>query len=351
MGKTTLALSVLGGGKGHPAYFNWDVPERKQAIFQGRWPAGEPLLVFDEIHKFARWRNLLKGLYDAHSPELAILVTGSARLDHYRKGGDSLQGRYHYHRLHPFSLRELTNRPSRQDTEALLRFGGFPEPFLKQSPVFWRRWQRERMQQVFQEDLRDLERVREVSLIELLLSALPAKVGAPLSLRSLSKDLQVSHESVSRWLTILENLYVCFRVSPFGSPRIRAVKKEQKLYFWDWSQAPERGPRFENLVACQLLKFCHHTEDTEGYDMDLRYIRDVTGRETDFVVRQDRKPLFAVECKSGEDSVAPALPYFRERTPIPQFYQVHLGEADYVSKDTGIRVLPFHVFCSELGMP
>jgi len=211
VGKTTFAFSLLkDGGKSHPAYFNWDISQSRQAILQEQWPSGEPLLVFDEIHKFARWRGLLKGLYDAYSPELAILVTGSARLDHYRKGGDSLQGRYHYHRLHPFSLRELTRRPSPQDTHALLRFGGFPEPFLKQSQVFWRRWQRERLQRVVQEDLRDLERVREVSLIELLLNALPSKVGAPLSLRSLSEDLQVAHESVDRWLTILENLYVCF---------------------------------------------------------------------------------------------------------------------------------------------
>jgi uncharacterized protein len=352
VGKTTFAFSMLKkGGKGHPAYFNWDVPDRRQAVLEEQWPAGEPLLVFDEIHKFARWRNLLKGLYDAYCPGLAVLVTGSARLDHYRKGGDSLLGRYHYHRLHPFSLLELTRRPSPQDTQALLRFGGFPEPFMKQSEVFWRRWQRERLHRVLQEDLRDLERVREVSLIELLLRALPSKVGAPLSLRSLSEDLQVSHESVDRWLTILENLYVCFRVAPFGSPRIRAVKKERKLYFWDWSQAPEGGPRFENLVASQLLKYCHHREDTEGYDMELRYIRDVAGREVDFVVLQDRKPLFAVECKSGDKAVGPALAYLKERTPVPRFYQVHLGDRDYLSGDTGVRVLPFHVFCSELGMP
>ena len=161
----------------------------------------------------------------------------------------------------------------------------------------------------------------------------------------------MAHESVERWIRILETLYVCFRIAPYGAPRIRAVKKEQKLYFWDWSQAPEGGARFENLVASQLLKYCHFVEDTEGYAMELRYLRDFDKREIDFVVLRDKKPLFAVECKSGEKGPSPAAYYFRERSPIPKFYQVHLGERDYGNEETDVRVLPFQVFCRELGMP
>lgn len=179
--------------------------------------------------------------------------------------------------------------------------------------------------------------------------ALPDKVGSPLSINSLSEDLQVAHETVKRWLEILENLYVCFRILPFGAPRIRAVKKEAKLYLWDWSQVPGKGERFENLVASHLLKYCHFVEDTEGFNMELRYIRDTNRREVDFVVLRDHQQDFAVECKSGSKSPSRTIDYFRERTDISDFYQAHLGERDYVSNRT--RVLPFTTFCREVGLP
>lgn len=265
------------------------------------------------------------------------------------RGGDSLQGRYHYYRLHPFSLREINPRPTRKDLDLLMRFGGFPEPLLSANTRTWRRWQRERLSRVVYEDLRDLENVREIGLVELLVEALPDRVGSPLSIKNLREDLSVSHETVERWISILENMYVCFRISPYGAAKIRAVKKEKKLYLWDWSQVTETGERFENLVACQLLKYCHFVQDTEGHSMELRFVRDTDRREVDFVVMQDKKPLFAVECKSGEKKVNPAISYFRERTHIPEFFQVHLGTRDYLS--AGTRVLPFTTFCVELKLP
>lgn len=351
VGKTTFALSLLGAGadESHPAYFNWDDPRSAARIRQVELPPGEPLIVLDEIHKYARWRNLVKGIYDTEKSWRRIVVTGSARLDHYRKGGDSLANRYRYFRLHPFSARELSARPTSGDVEALLRFGGFPEPLLRQDEREHRIWQRDRLSRVVRDDLRDLEYVREVSLIEHLVDLLPARVGSPLSIRSLREDLAVDHKTVERWLAILENLYLCFRIAPFGGPKIRAVKKERKLYLWDWSMTPAGGPRFENLVASQLLKYCHFVEDTEGYAMELRFLRDTDKREVDFVVLRDGAPLFAVECKTGERGISPAIRYFAERTSIPRFFQVHLGERHF---ETGPAVvLPFRRFCSDLAMP
>lgn len=352
VGKTTFALHLLGRRRGsHPGYLSWDDLSHREAVLRGEIPSKQRLVVFDEIHKYARWRALVKGLYDRHSPRVRFLVTGSARLDYYRKGGDSLQGRYHYHRLHPFSLRELDRKPTREHLESLLRFGGFPEPLLTGDEVAWRRWQRESRQRVVYEDLRDLERVRELSLIELLLEALPGRVGSPLSVASLRDLLQVSHESIERWITMLERLYVCFRIPPYGTARIRAVRKEQKLYFWDWSRVPDDGHRFENLVASQLLKYCHFQEDTQGHTMELRFLRDTDKREVDFVVLRDGRPSFAVECKTGERTAAPALRYFRQRAPIPKCFQVHMGTRDYGDAETDLRVLPFAALCSELGLP
>jgi hypothetical protein len=351
VGKTTLALSLIArdADESHPAYLTWDDPRDAARLRRMELPPGEPLLVFDEIHKYARWRNLVKGLYDTERSRRRIVVTGSARLDFYRKGGDSLANRYRYFRLHPFSLRELNRSPSQSDVEALLRFGGFPEPLLQQDEREHRIWQRDRVSRVVREDLRDLEHVREVSLVEQLVDLLPERVGSPLSVNSLREDLQVDHKTVERWLTILENLYLCFRIAPFGPSKVRAVKKERKLYLWDWSMTPVGGARFENLVASQLLKYCHFVEDTEGHAMELRFLRDTDKRELDFVVLKDRKPLFGVECKSGERAVSPAILYFAARTTIPRFFQVHLGDRHF---DAGKAVvLPYRAFCEQLELP
>jgi hypothetical protein len=354
VGKTTLALSLLSddAGERHPAYLNWDNPKVPPRLRLGELPPGEPLVILDEIHKYVRWRNLVKGLYDTEKGRRRFLITGSARLDHYRKGGDSLAGRYRYFRLHPFSLRELvpaTGVPDTEALDALFRFGGFPEPVLGQSERGLRLWQRERMTRVIRDDLRDLERVKEISLVEHLADALPERVGSPLSVGNLREDLSVDHKTVERWISILENLYVCFRIAPFGAPRIRAVRKSQKLYLWDWSTVPDEGARFENLVACQLLKYCHWMEDVEGWRMELRYLRDTDLREVDFVVLRDRKPLFAVECKTGDKSTSPAALYFAARSSIPVFYQVHRGERRFQSGP--VTVLPFTEFCRKLEMP
>jgi hypothetical protein len=351
VGKTTLALGLAGkdADERHPAYFNWDDPRSAARLRRVQLPPGEPLLIFDEIHKYARWRNLVKGIYDTEKSRRRIVVTGSARLDYYRKGGDSLANRYRHFRLHPFSLREISKSPAKSDVDALLRFGGFPEPFLQQDEREHRIWQRDRVARVVRDDLRDLEQVREISLVEQLVDLLPGRVGSPLSVKSLREDLGVDHKTVERWLTILENLYLCFRVSPFGPAKVRAVKKERKLYLWDWSMTPEGGARFENLVASQLLKYCHFVEDTEGHAMELRFLRDTDKREIDFVVLQDRKPLFAVECKSGDRGVSPAIRYFAERTSIPRFFQVHLGDRHFESGRA--TVLPFPTLCRDLELP
>lgn len=350
VGKTTLALSFLSEPNAKsPAYFNWDDISDRPKLLRGEFPPSEKIIILDEIHKFARWRNLVKGFFDKNKGELSFLITGSARLDYYSKGGDSLQGRYHYYRLHPFSLGELDAKPTKDNLDLLLTFGGFPEPLFKAEEKFWRRWQRERLHRVIYDDIRDLESVKEISLLELLASELPNRVGSPLSVKNLKELLQVAHETVERWLKIFERMYYCFRIPPYGPPKVRAVRKEQKLYLWDWSLIEEPGPRFENFIASQLLKYCQFIEDTEGYRMELRFLRDTDKREIDFVVLKDRKPMFAVECKTGDKDVSPSIYYFKERVQIPKFYQVHQGQKDY--EKNGVRVLPVPTLCEELDLP
>ncbi len=348
MGKTTLARQII---PDRASYLNWDNVEHRRSLINYQLPSHKKELIFDEIHKLRNWRSFIKGFYDTYGDKTKIIVTGSARLDHFKKGGDSLFGRYRYFRLHPFSLRELSKDPKPDDVSALLNLGGFPEPVLKGSEKSYRRWSLERMNRVVYTDINDLENIREISSIEVLAAALSDRAGSVLSIESLRRDLQASHNTVSRWLDILQALYVCYRISPFSRSRIRAVKKEQKLYLWDWAAAASPGARFENMMASHLLKYCHFLEDTEGWRMDLQYIRDRDGREVDFVVVKDQKPLFAVECKASERALSKSIKYFRERTDIPEFYQAHLGHRDTGRADREGRSLPFWKLCQIKDIP
>lgn len=335
VGKTTLARRLPGAAAG---YLNWDVPEDRERILRRELPPGQ-LWIFDEIHKYRSWRAFLKGLYDKRGPRQRIVVTGSARLDLYRHGGDSLQGRYHLLRLHPLSAAEL-DLASAGDLRDLLALGGFPEPYFGGDETQARRWSREYRTRLVRDEIADLERVQDLGNLERLMLRLPELVGAPLSLNALREDLQVSHKAVASWVDIFERLYAVFRLAPFGAPRIRAVKKERKHYHFDWSLVPEDGPRFENLVASHLLKWVHFQQDSTGSDLDLRYFRDTDGREVDFVVVDGRRPVLLVEAKWGDTEIDRGLRYLKARFPDADAWQLSAtGRKDFVTPE-GIRVAP-----------
>ena len=335
VGKTTLAKTLL---RSEAGYFNWDFAPHRENILKMQFPS-EPLLVLDELHKYRQWRNYLKGFYDVKKDQYQILVTGSARLDYYRFGGDSLQGRYHYIRMHPLSVAELAIK-SVADLKALLQLGGFPEPFFGGTADEARRWSREHREFLLQEDLRDLEKVSDIGQLELLMLRLPDLTGSPLSINSLTEDLQISHKTLSRWLTILERIYAIFRLPPFGAPKLRAIKKSLKHYHFDWSVVSQDGARFENLVACHLLKWIHFQIDSKGRELELTYFRDIDGREVDFVVTENRKPIWLIETKFADHDIDRGLKYLKERFPSAEAWQISAtGQKDFISRE-GIRVAP-----------
>jgi predicted AAA+ superfamily ATPase len=335
VGKTTLALALPGGRR---AYRNWDVPGDREKILEGELPPGD-LLILDEIHRFRRWRNCLKGLWDAADRSHRVLVTGSARLDYYRYAGDSLQGRYHLLHMHPLSAAEL-GIASAAEFEALTRLSGFPEPFFGGSERDARRWSREYRSLLMREEVHSLEPVVDVDRIELLALRLPELVGSPLSVNALREDLDVAHRTVAHWLDILERLFAIFRVHPFGAPRMRAIKKMAKHYHYDWTLVVDPAARFENLVGVHLWKWVQWLQDTEGRDLELRYFRDKDDREVDFVVVERRKPVLMVECKLGDDDVGRGLQALHGRFPDCPAWQVHArGKKDYLST-SGVRVAP-----------
>jgi predicted AAA+ superfamily ATPase len=363
VGKTTLAKDVGSSGYDDYEYLNWDNREHRKSIIDGRFSASAGLHVFDELHKFRQWKNHLKGIYDTRPDNFHILVTGSARLDVYRRGGDSLMGRYHSYRLHPFSVAEALEKANRVEPgqgltisstagarsvfEQLVAYGGFPEPFIRNDPRTLRRWHNQRIERLVREDIRDTENIRDLSALQILIELLPARVGSLLSLNALREDISVAHKTISQWMDILERFYYQFRIYPYNSARIRSLRKEPKLYLWDWSEVPEPAARLENMVASHLLKMCHYLQDAEGHKTELWFLRDQDGREVDLLVTLDGAPWFAVEVKDKDSTVSKHLHYFRSRLSIPHCYQV-VGEKGIDFVKDGVRVTSAENFLGAL---
>ncbi len=325
VGKTTLAKSLIGEFD-ETQYKNWDESHfRKQWItspnaivetFNLSKLQSSRLLILDEIHKSKGWKQKLKGIFDEYGEDLGIVVTGSARLNTFRKGGDSLMGRYLGFRLHPLSYGEVLSeqrllpddwkkklflKPSQnlpqKPLSDLLELSGFPEPYYSGSKKIQRIWSTNRNEKIVREDLRDLSRLPELSQVEMLTSLLPEKIGSPLSVQSLREDLEVAHDTVSRWLRYLNELFYFFELKPWSKSVPRSLKKEGKIYLYDWTSIANEGIKFENLIACHLLKACHYWSDTGEGQFALHYLRNKEKQEVDFVIIKDKRPWLCVEAK------------------------------------------------------
>jgi hypothetical protein len=367
-GKTTLAKSLL-ATRGTGVYYNWDETKfRKQWVKDPQLTlpliidkTKKPIVIFDELHKAKLWKRNLKGLYDSQDNAYDFIVTGSARLNVYRKGSDSLMGRYYHFRLHPFSVAELlpstcslmpdtmlTHIFSKKESSTtaeellhnLLQFGPFPEPLFAANKRTLNLWQRNRVEKIIREDLRDLSRIPELSQLEMLASLLPERSAQPLSTKSLGEDLEVSYTSVKRWLNYLKELYYCFTLKPYSKSLARSLKKEAKLYLWDWSEIDNEGARFENLVAGHLLKYCDYLNDTGVGNFKLHYLRNKEKYEIDFLVADNKKCFFAVEVKLSDQTPSPAWHKFMPQLKCPYAIQLVLTPHVYkIHEYSGYRVL------------
>ena len=315
VGKTTLAKWIQNNHFPSGRYFNWDYDEDRTGILQKKWTTDNKLLIFDELHKHPRWKNWIKGIYDVSADNHSFLITGSARLDVHKKGGDSLAGRYHYWRLHPFTLDEYPEGITKKEAfHRLMTVGGFPEPFIEGDERSARRWRRERLDRIIREDIRDLESIRNIQIIGLFLEMLRNRVGGLITLSNIAEDLQISPKTAKMWLEVLERMYLVFPVYPYTNNIPRAVLKPPKVYFFDNGDViGDEGARFENLVATSLIKRLHFLEDRDGFRYELRYIRDKGGREVDFAIIKDGKLESLIEVKYTDDKVSKALAYYAEK--------------------------------------
>ena len=324
-GKTTLARQLMADFE--PAqYLNWDVPADRTLIAGNAWSPKARLVVFDEIHKMKDWKGFLKGAWDGRSPGQAMLVTGSARMDTFRQGGESLAGRYFNWRLHPFSVRELVEKQGISPAEALallLERGGFPEPCLASSATEADRWRAQYATDLIREDVLDFSRVHEVRTLQLLFTMLRERVGSPIKVSALAQSLQVSPSTAARYLDILEALYIVFRVTPWHRDVARSLLKEAKVYFLDTGLViGDAGAKLENAVAAMLLKHCHHRQDSEGKAMALHTIRDKERHEIDFVLAEGDTVTDLIEVKRSDPVPSAYLHRMAERFAPARALQV-----------------------------
>jgi len=362
VGKTTTSRAAAGDHH----YLTWDRQSDRLTINRGADALANALglstlreasttVVLDEIHKYSRWKTFLKGFFDVYGAQTRLIVTGSARLGFFRRGGDSLMGRYFLYRMHPLSVAELTRpdlgereirppvKPSSEVLAQLLTYGGFPEPLTRSSARFYNRWRHTRSELLLREELRDLTQTQEVGQVEVLSDLITRQVGSLANYTSLAADTHVAVDTVRRWITMLEGLFFCYRVRPWFRNVPKSLRKQPKLYLWDWGMVPDEGARRENLVASHLLKAVHAWTDTGMGEYELFYLRDKAKREVDFVVTRDHKPWFLVEVKSSmRRDLNPNLEYFQRMTGARHAFQVAF-DLPYVERDAFSRTDPLRV--------
>ena len=359
------------------SYRNWDNVDDRELLLAGPGSLAEavganrlsetpPVALFDELHKFASWKPFLKGLYDTYGDRLRIIVTGSSRLDVYRRGGDSLMGRYFSYRMHPFSVAETVSRQLpdadkviRQprmiepaDFEALWHHGGYPEPFLRRDNRFSRRWRSLRLKQLVREEIRDLTQVQQMDQMELLVRRLTRQSARQLVYGKLAREVRVAADTVRRWVAALCDFHLGFLVRPWFRNVSRSLRKEPKWYLRDWADIEDLGQKAETFVACHLLKAVDGWNDMGLGRFELGYLRDKEKREVDFLVAREGSPWFLAEVKHRDESLSRSLQYYQDQLKAPFAFQVVLV-ADFVDADCFARpgpptVVPGKTFLSQL---
>lgn len=369
IGKTTAIQGFLKSLGLEKLYYNWDTQTIKKrfalnsAFFIEDLPAELPRVwvALDEIHKYPKWKNLLKGYYDEWKSRIDFIVSGSARLDYFRQSGDSLVGRYFHYKMLPLGVKEVLVIPYRPEdcwsperellsiplpdlgifsaAQSLLEIGGFPEPFSVNTREFSNRWRENYVSLIIHEDLRDLTKITHIKKLETLLYLLPEKIGGPLSLNSLRQSLESAHGSISAWLSALKKVYLIFSVPPWSARLARALRKEEKYYFWDWGIVTGKGERFENFIAVQLERAVAAWNEWGRGSFKLFYYRTKDGEEVDFVIADRQKVYLLIEVKAGEENLSPSLGRLQQATDARLAIQVVNKSGICAQKSKGLWIM------------
>jgi uncharacterized protein len=372
VGKTTIAKMFQ---TSEQSYLNWDNLNHRKIILGDIFTYIEsnllsvlskkkPCIIFDEIHKFKDWKNFIKGIYDQYKEHLTIIVTGSAKLDVYHKGGDSLMGRYFNYQIFPLSAHELLEQPYQKNLiqpqqllnekiwQTLIERGGYPEPYLKDNDEFSNLWQKSRLSQLFREEIRDYANIQNIDQLELLGQLITHQTGSQTNYSSLAKKIRVSEATVRNWYTLLENTYFCFSIYPWTKNINRSILKAPKTYLYDWSLCVDKGAMVENFVALHLLKAISFWNSTGQGDFGLFYLRNKDKREVDFLVTRDNAPWFLAEVKSSDkQALSDNLRFYQAQLNAPHAFQLAF-DMEYIDIDLftldKIKIVPMKTFLSQL---
>jgi uncharacterized protein len=349
-------------------YLNFDIAAHRKRIISRDWHRDRRLVIFDELHKMKRWKLWLKEIADDDDQRQEFLVTGSAKLQLFRKAGDSLAGRFFSQRLYPFDVKELAaeigNTPALRKLISgtadgvphalltrLLALSGFPEPLLSSDPSFHGKWQQSHLDVILRQDIFETERIRDVKSLEFLVLLLAERVGSLLSYNSLREDLFTDDKTVKRWVDILENSYVVFRVHPYTSRSMASsIRKAPKAYFFDYTRVEDPAARFENLVALALLKEIHYRQDVRGEKFELNFVRNKQEKEIDFLILKDRKPHVMIEVKTSDDTVSPSFAIFEKHFPGVRKVQLVQNLARGHRNKNGVDVVPAATWLAAMAL-
>ncbi len=348
-GKTTLSKALF---KNY-VYLNYDLAADREAIAKKHWSREADCIIFDELHKMPEWKRWIKGIYDTEGNRPRLIVTGSANMEAFAKVGDSMAGRYFQFRLHPLDIKEgveFGHQSADVVANKILTLSGFPEPFLKNTPVFYRRWRKTHLDVILRQDFLDLTAVRSIKNIEILIDLITQRIASPLSYVNLAQDLQVDAKTIKAWTLLLENFYVLFKVTPYHHNIARAILKEPKFYFFDVPRVKDEGARIENLVACALLKEIHYIEDTQGLNARLHYLRTRDNQEIDFLVVVDDKPVFCCEVKTSDTGPSKHFEFFQKALKLKHAYQLVFNCPKEFDTATGVHVRDLTKFLATFSL-
>ena len=373
VGKTTIAKHIQSRYK-ESIYLNFDSLDDRKLIMSGQnfiekiFPITvlrdeKPLVIFDEIHKRPDWKNYVKGFFDLYKDFFSIIVTGSARLDIYQSGGDSLMGRYFQYHIHPLTIAELSNfelstgefrEPrdiSETDFSNLYKYGGFPDLYLNHSDRFSNLWQETRFKQLFRDDIRSLANLQEIYSLEMLAVLIKEQAGQLLNYSSLAKKVGVTSQTISRWIKILDRFYYCFTLRPWHKNVSRSLIKEPKVYLWDWSVIQDEGAKIENFLALHLLKFVDFFNEQGLGQYALFYLRNLEKQEVDFLIIKDQRPYLMIESKASNENISKSLLEFANQLK-PKYSFQSVFNMEYIGKDVfqleKPMVIPMKTLLSQL---
>ncbi len=317
VGKTWLAKDIAQSNK-NALYLNYDSKEDRDIIHSESWLETTDLLILDELHKMDGWKNYLKGIYDTRPNNLQILVTGSARLDISRYVGDSLLGRFYLHRLLPFSPQEFAEIKHEFSLLDLIERSGFPEPYLSKNEQDVRRWRNNYIDGLVRFDVLEYENIQEIRYFKLILDMLRERVGSPISFNAIAEEMKKSPNTVKRYIQIMEDLYIIFKITPFSKMISRSILKQPKIYFYDTGMVKgDMGKKFENLVAISLQKYMYELIDQKGEHVRIHYLRTKDGREIDFAFLHNGELDRMIEVKYNDAHIDKNVLYFSEKYSLP----------------------------------